>query len=148
MATVSVCIPTYNQIENFKRAFESVISQEYSDYEIIVTDDSTNDEISNYLQFRNSPHVVRYYKNSPRLGAPANWNRAISLAKGKYIKILHHDDWLHSNLVCKNLLLYFRKIQILVLHFAPFKTYLKMAYIKSSPPENIGLQTRNWPFIF
>lgn len=96
MATVSVCIPAYNQIESFKRAFESVIFQEYFDYEIIVTDDSTNDDISNYLQSRDASQAVRYYKNPERLGAPANWNRAISLATGKYIKILHHDDWLNS----------------------------------------------------
>jgi glycosyltransferase involved in cell wall biosynthesis len=96
MVTVSVCIPAYNQIESFKRAFESVISQEYFDYEIIVTDDSTNDDISNYLQSRGASQAVRYYKNLKRLGAPANWNQAISLATGKYIKILHHDDWLSS----------------------------------------------------
>lgn len=98
MPTVSICIPTYNQVDSFKRAFESVLSQEYLDYEVIVTDDSNDDGILNYLRSINTPKAVRYYKNFERLGAPANWNKAISLAAGKYIKILHHDDWFSSPL--------------------------------------------------
>ena len=36
---------------------------------------------------------VKYYKNPQCLGAAANWNAAISKARGEYIKIMHHDDW-------------------------------------------------------
>jgi glycosyltransferase involved in cell wall biosynthesis len=35
----------------------------------------------------------QFVRNTPGLGSPQNWNHAISLAKGRWIKIMHHDDW-------------------------------------------------------
>ena len=49
MPKVSVCIPTYNNLELFKKCLNSVLVQEFKDYEIIVSDDSNNDEIEYYL---------------------------------------------------------------------------------------------------
>lgn len=91
---VSVCIPAYNQPEQFARALNSVLTQEFDDYEIIIADDSDNDEIQAYLKKNVFLEKVRYFKNKPALGSPRNWNLALSYAEGKYIKILHHDDWL------------------------------------------------------
>jgi glycosyltransferase involved in cell wall biosynthesis len=96
MVSVSICIPAYNQVESFKRALDSLLNQSFEDYEIIVTDDSDNDDIFNLIQSSSHSQKIQYHKNSQRLGAPENWNRAISLADGKYIKILHHDDWFSS----------------------------------------------------
>jgi glycosyltransferase involved in cell wall biosynthesis len=92
MPLVSVCIPTYNQLNNFKNALNSVFIQEFNDYEIIVTDDSSNDEIYNFLKSNDYLNRVHYLKNNQSLGSPLNWNRAISLSSGDFIKILHHDD--------------------------------------------------------
>jgi glycosyltransferase involved in cell wall biosynthesis len=92
MPLVSVCIPAYNQLSDFKKALNSVFIQEFKDYEIIVTDDSSNDEIYEFLKSNDYLHQVRYTKNNPSLGSPLNWNKAISLSAGDFIKILHHDD--------------------------------------------------------
>lgn len=92
MPLVSVCIPTYNQINDFKNALNSVFIQEFKDYEIIITDDSSNDDIYNFLQSNDYLNRVQYVKNNQSLGSPLNWNHAISLSKGEFIKILHHDD--------------------------------------------------------
>ena len=91
---VSVCIPAYNAPEFFKRVIESVIVQDYPDFEIIVTDDSPDSCISDILVGFDVPVPLRYEKNPRQLGAPGNWNRALGMATGAYIKILHHDDWL------------------------------------------------------
>ena len=96
MPLVSICIPTYNQPEQFERALNSVFTQEFDDYEIIITDDSDNDEIHTYLKKNLFLEKVRYFRNKPALGSPQNWNLALSFAQGKYIKILHHDDWFSS----------------------------------------------------
>jgi glycosyltransferase involved in cell wall biosynthesis len=92
MTKVSVCIPTYNNLELFKKCLNSVLVQEFKDYEIIVSDDSSNDEIKNYLNKLNHLNI-KYIHNSPSLGSPQNWNKAVSEATGNYIKILHHDDY-------------------------------------------------------
>ncbi|MBP6754584.1 MAG: glycosyltransferase family 2 protein [Bacteroidia bacterium] len=91
----SICIPTYNQTKYLKRTLDSILIQSFSEYELIVSDDSSNDDVSvlinEYrLKFNDK---LKYYRNIPALGAPENWNFAISKAQGTWIKIMHHDDW-------------------------------------------------------
>lgn len=89
---ISIVIPTYNNLVSFKRALGSVFIQKFEDYEIIVTDDSNNDEIGLFIKYLYNDKV-KYFKNETPLGSPENWNGGLRKAKGKYIKILHHDDW-------------------------------------------------------
>ncbi len=95
MPKVSVCIPAYNQPNYLKKTIESVLMQDYSDYEIIITDDSQGNEVKDLVDSFNSSKIA-YFKNEKALGSPANWNYAIGKAKGEYIKILHHDDYLNE----------------------------------------------------
>jgi glycosyltransferase involved in cell wall biosynthesis len=90
---VSICIPTYNQVDCLRRALDSILSQDFSDYEVIITDDSTNDGVSRLLREYSSSDRLRYFENADRKGSPENWNEAVRHASGEYIKILHHDDW-------------------------------------------------------
>jgi len=93
---VSICIPAYRQAAFFQRALESVMRQKFQDYEIIVSDDTPDDSVMIIAQaFAFGPRL-KYFKNECRLGAPGNWNKAISLASGEYIKVLHHDDWFYD----------------------------------------------------
>lgn len=92
---VSICIPAYNQPDFILRALESIAIQVYRDFEVIITDDSNNDQVERVIK-RFSSLKIRYYRNEHTLGAPQNWNRAIEKATGEYIKILHHDDWFKS----------------------------------------------------
>jgi len=89
---VSICIPTYNSPKLFRSCLESIVIQTYKDYEIIVTDDSTNEEIENIINEFNFGNKIKYFKNRIRLGTPENWNEASRHASGDYIKMLHHDD--------------------------------------------------------
>ncbi len=92
---VSICIPTYNQTEFLKKNLESVAIQTFKDFEVIITDDSTTNDVKELVEFffLSNPCNYIYHKNKNKLGSPANWNKAISLANGEYIKIMHHDDW-------------------------------------------------------
>lgn len=96
MPLVSICIPAYKQIIFLKKCINSILIQSFTDYELIITDDTPDDTVKKFLQtiLINKPYI--YYKNSPSLGSPANWNKAISLATGKYIKIMHHDDFFYN----------------------------------------------------
>lgn len=92
MIKVSICIPTYQNVNGFKRLMDSIIIQTFTDFEIIITDDSPDDKIEN--EINNYANMeISYYRNNPRKGAAGNWNEAISHARGQYIKIMHHDDW-------------------------------------------------------
>jgi glycosyltransferase involved in cell wall biosynthesis len=90
---VSICIPTYNQTKYLRKTLDSIVSQTYKDFELIISDDSSSDDVSQLLKEYRDKLSFHYVRNRPGLGSPQNWNYAISLAKGRWIKIMHHDDW-------------------------------------------------------
>ena len=96
MKSVSVCIPCFNQTEYLKRTLASVIEQDYPEMEIIVSDDSTNDEVKKLVSSLDSQIKIKYFRNFPSLGPAKNWNHCIKIASSDWIKILHHDDWLNG----------------------------------------------------
>ena len=88
----SICIPAYKRPENIDRLLSSIRIQTFKNYEIIITDDSGDDSLTEVLEKYN--HLpITYFRNEKPLGTPANWNYNISLAKGDWIKIMHDDDW-------------------------------------------------------
>ena len=95
MKKISICIPAYNRVDVLKRSLDSIFEQDFTDFEVIVTDDSPNDSVKNLVQ--SYPEgTINYFKNPKNLGSPENWNECVRKAQGKYIKILHHDDWFAS----------------------------------------------------
>ena len=93
---VSICIPTYQQIEYLKKTLDSIQIQDFTDYEVIITDDSRDNSVKYLVETYSSYLPIRYYLNEKQLGSPENWNQSISYARGEYIKIMHHDDWFTS----------------------------------------------------
>lgn len=93
MPKVSICIPAYEQVEYLKRTLDSILMQDFTDYEIILTDDSVSDKVKKLVKGYDFGGRLKYFKNHNRLGSPKNWNEAISRSSGEYIKIVHHDDW-------------------------------------------------------
>lgn len=97
MPHVSICVPAYCQVDFLRETLISIEAQDFDDYELIISDDSPNDTVEKLINTFQFPGKLTYYRNSVALGSPENWNEAIRRAKGKYIKILHHDDKLaHS----------------------------------------------------
>jgi glycosyltransferase involved in cell wall biosynthesis len=90
---VSICIPAYKRVSYLKRLLESIIIQTYKDFEVVITDDSDNDSVKDLVKEYENRLPIRYFKNEYALGTPANWNCAISKAKGQWIKLMHDDDW-------------------------------------------------------
>lgn len=89
---VSICIPAYRQIDYLRETLQSLLVQDFTDYEVIVSDDSPDDSVRNLLAEFPFGERLRYVQNTPSLGSPKNWNAAVRLAQGEYVKILHHDD--------------------------------------------------------
>lgn len=78
-------------------ALESALLQDSNaPIEIVIVDNdpaSTAQVLSN-LSLDASRHDIRYYVNETNLGMFGNWNQAIALARGRWITLLHDDDWL------------------------------------------------------
>ncbi len=89
----SVIIPTYNRPGNIKQAIESILNQTFRNYEIVITDNSTN-LLSKTICESYKNENIRYFKNKENLGFTKNLYKCINLAKGKYIFILGDDDLL------------------------------------------------------
>lgn len=91
---VSVCIPAYNNGEFIAATLKSVLEQTCADLEIIITDDcSTDATVAAIKQF--SDPRIKFTANERNLGIGRNWNKALSLASGKYLKVLCGDDVIH-----------------------------------------------------
>lgn len=94
---ISICIPAYKRVDYLKRLLLSIRQQTYSNFEVIITDDSDDESVEKLIKECNIKQTVSYCRNSPALGTPANWNLALSKAKGEWIKIMHDDDWFSEN---------------------------------------------------
>lgn len=90
---VSVCLPTYNGEIFLSEALDSLVSQDYKNIELIVSDDDSKDatlEITRRFKTKvNFPVLILNHSPS---GIGANWNNCIRHAGGKYIKFLFQDD--------------------------------------------------------
>lgn len=92
MPRLSICIPTYRQIDYLRETLRSVQAQSFNDYELIISDDTPDDSVSRLVESFNFGDILRYHRNPIALGSPENWNEAVRQARGVYIKLLHHDD--------------------------------------------------------
>jgi glycosyltransferase involved in cell wall biosynthesis len=88
---VSICIPTYNRPEYLRRVVASCLAQTYPHWQIIITDNSTNNESANLAATWTDPRI-RYFKNDGNPGPTASSNRAVSMSQGKYVQLLMDDD--------------------------------------------------------
>lgn len=93
---VSICIPAYKGVHRLKRLLDSIFKQTYLNFEVIITDDSPDQSVEDFVKGYNSTFPIQYHKNLQPLGSPENWNESIRRASGKWIKIMHDDDWFAS----------------------------------------------------
>lgn len=90
---VSVIMPAYNCGAFIKQAADSVLAQTFKDIELIVIDDCSSDNTQEIMkQYLENPKV-KYYRNETNLGVCVSRNKAINMAKGRYIAFLDADDW-------------------------------------------------------
>ncbi len=94
MTEVSVIIPSYNSADTLSRAISSVLGQTYSDYEIIVVDDASEDDTKELVAAYDDDRV-RYVAHEINKGGSAARNTGLDHASGDYIAYLDADDeWL------------------------------------------------------
>jgi len=91
---VSVVIPTYNAGATLERAVRSALDQSLGDIEVIVVDDASRDFSWNLVgDLLIEDARIRGIRNKQNQGKPVGMNRAIALARGRWIAVLDADDW-------------------------------------------------------
>jgi glycosyltransferase involved in cell wall biosynthesis len=90
---VSVCIPTYNSARFLGETIESVLAQEFTDFELVVVDNASTDGTPELCARYTDPRL-RYIRFEELVGQAANWNRCLELALAPYVMLLHGDDLL------------------------------------------------------
>ena len=88
---VSFVVPCYKLAHLLSECVNSILSQTYGDFEILVMDDCSPDETEKVARSF-SDSRVRYVRNETNLGNLRNYNKGIELAKGKYIWLISADD--------------------------------------------------------
>jgi glycosyltransferase involved in cell wall biosynthesis len=90
---ISICIPAYQRATYLQRLLESIAIQTFTNFEVVISDDSSDDSVKKLVDSYSDRFLIRYFKNEVPLGTPANWNAAIQKARGEWIKLMHDDDW-------------------------------------------------------
>lgn len=99
---ISIILPTYNRAHIIKQAIDSVLSQTYSDFELIIVDDcstdSTKELIDSYTDDR-----IRYVYSQQNLGAAGARNLGVSYAKAPYLAFQDSDTVWHPDKLSRQL---------------------------------------------
>ena len=89
----SIIIPVYNSQKYFSNCLKSVISQNFSNYEIIIIDDASKDKSKKiYKSYSKNSSKIKIVKNKKNLGVSISRNKGIKKSSGKYIIFLDSDD--------------------------------------------------------
>jgi glycosyltransferase involved in cell wall biosynthesis len=99
---VSVCIPSYNSEEFIARTLESILSQTFGDFEVLIADDKSTDRTVPIIKGFKDPRI-RLIENDLNLGLGRNWNKVLSCAQGEYVKLLGDDDLLYPECLARQI---------------------------------------------
>jgi glycosyltransferase involved in cell wall biosynthesis len=93
---VSVIVPVYNAAPYLNACIESILGQDFQDFELILIDDGSSDGSSAILKSCTDTRV-RVFENERNLGIVKTMNRGVELARGEYIARMDADDICKSN---------------------------------------------------
>lgn len=97
---VSIGIPVYNGEDFIAGSIESLLSQEYSNYEILIVDNDSSDNTVDICQkFAAKDSRIKYIKNHGNVGSTRNFSRAFELSSGEYFMWASADDTFETDYV-------------------------------------------------
>lgn len=97
---VSVIVPVYNTEKYLKKSIDSLLKQNFEDYEIIVINDLSPGNAEEIIKSYNDKKIV-YIKNKTNKGIGYNRNLGIKKAKGEYVCFIDSDDYVKEDFISK-----------------------------------------------
>lgn len=96
MPRVSLGLPVFNGERFLAQAIDSILSQTFTDFELIITDNASTDATREIAElYSRSDDRIRYLRNPANIGAGPNFDRAFAESTGEYFKWVAHDDLHH-----------------------------------------------------
>lgn len=105
---VSIITATFNRARFLPQMIDSVISQDYSAWELLIIDDASTDDTVQIVQsYAQTDSRIRYVRNEKNRGVSATRNRGLCEARGEYIAVLDSDDyWLDTHKLSRQVALF------------------------------------------
>ncbi|MEZ5409104.1 MAG: glycosyltransferase family 2 protein [Acidimicrobiales bacterium] len=88
---VSVCIPAYRAEPHLRSSIESVLAQTFADWELVIVDNASSDRTGEIARSYGDPRIV-VHTNPSTVPLADNWNLAVTLCRGRLVKLLPADD--------------------------------------------------------
>jgi glycosyltransferase involved in cell wall biosynthesis len=99
---VSFGLPVFNGEKYLDEAIQSILSQTFTDFELIISDNASTDRTEEICkEYLSQDPRIRYHRNETNIGGSRNQNLTIELARGEYFHIGAYDDLLAPNLLSK-----------------------------------------------
>lgn len=90
---VSIGMAVYNGERYIRQALDSLLAQDYKNYELIISDNASTDKTREIcLEYAARDKRIRYYRNKTNIGAQFNFDRVFELSSGYYFMWACHDD--------------------------------------------------------
>jgi glycosyltransferase involved in cell wall biosynthesis len=108
---VSIGMPVYNGMKfyskkkiNFEKALCGILNQSYSNLEIIISNNCSNDETLNIIKkYLKKDKRIKFYNQKKNISSINNFRFVLSKAKGEYFKFNAHDDLISKDFILRNL---------------------------------------------
>ena len=119
---VSIGMPVYNGEEYIRQALDSLLAQDFKDFELIISDNASTDNTAEICKrYLEKDNRIRYYRNEVNIGAEANFNNLINYATAPYFMWASHDDIRESSYITE-LVKIMESDKSIVLAFSDFDT--------------------------
>lgn len=90
---LSIGLPVFNGDDHLEQAIVSILSQTYTDFEFVISDNASTDRTEEICRhYAAKDPRINYFRNPKNMGATQNWYRVLDLAAGQYFASVAHDD--------------------------------------------------------
>ena len=100
---ISIGLPVYNGENYLEAALKSILNQTWKDYELIISDNASDDRTEEICRdYASSDNRIRYHRNEQNFGAAQNFNQVFEMATAPYFQWAAHDDEYHPEFLEKS----------------------------------------------
>ena len=99
---ITLAMPVFNGSNFIRNALDSILEQDFTNFELIVTDNASEDDTAAIVaEYAAKDPRAKLVRNKKNIGAAANYNLGFEKASGKYLKWCAHDDCLSPNFLSR-----------------------------------------------